>query len=236
MTGAGQEPHDLELAARDVGAVVDADAVVYLSGFQPAVDDATDEAHDDRVFDAAPFAHLDRRVEGGRDPHFWLDPVRFEAVTKAFTSFLAKRDPVHAAGYAAGRDHVLAQLRTLDGQLRAGLAWCRHHELVTSHEAFGYLAARYGLAQVGISGLAPEAEPSPAQLAGVSRFVETHDVDTIYFEPLVSSDIADTVASETGARTAVLDPLESLSRASAGDDYPGCDAVEPRDPSARPGV
>ncbi|MBV9951217.1 MAG: zinc ABC transporter substrate-binding protein [Acidimicrobiia bacterium] len=220
LTGAGQEPHDVELAARDVGAVVDADAVVYLRGFQPAIDDATHEAHDDRVFDAAPAADLDRRVEGGTDPHFWLDPVRFEAVTKAFASFLAQRDPAHAAAYATRRDHVVAQLHALDTQLRHGLASCRHDELVTSHEAFGYLAARYGLRQVGITGIAPEAEPSPRQLAAVSRFVDGHHVDTIYFEPLVSSDIADAVASETGARTAVLDPIESLSRASAGDDYP----------------
>jgi zinc transport system substrate-binding protein len=219
LTGAGQEPHDLELAARDVGAVVDADAVVYLHGFQPAVDDAVAEAHDDRVFDAAPTAELDRRVEGGTDPHFWLDPVRFEAVTEAFATFLTRRDPVHAEAYRARRDQVVGELRALDADLRAGLASCRHRDLVTSHRAFGYLAARYGLRQVGISGLAPEAEPSPAQLAKVSRFVEEHDVSTIYLEPLVSSDIADAVASETGARTAILDPIETLTDASGGDDY-----------------
>jgi zinc transport system substrate-binding protein len=219
LTGSGQEPHDLELAARDVAAVVDADAVVYLRGFQPAVDDAVGEAHEDRVFDAARSADLVRRAGSGTDPHFWLDPVRFEAVTGAFARFLAERDPAHADGYAARRARVVAQLRALDRQLHDGLGRCRRRELVTSHASFGYLAARYGLRQVSISGVAPEAEPSPAQLAEVSRLVEDHDVTAVYVEPLVSPDIADAVASEAGARTVVLDPIESLSDASPGRDY-----------------
>jgi zinc transport system substrate-binding protein len=92
---------------------------------------------------------------------------------------------------------------------------------VTSHAAFGYLARRYGLTQVGITGLAPDAEPSPADLARVSRLVRREGVRTVYYETLVSPDVARTVASETGARTAVLDPVEGLTKASAGRDYLG---------------
>jgi zinc transport system substrate-binding protein len=103
--------------------------------------------------------------------------------------------------------------------MAAGLADCTSTDLVTSHEAFGYLAARYGLHQVGISGLSPDAEPSPGAVAEVAAFVEEHDVRTIYYETLVSPAVAETVARETGAGTAVLDPLESLTDESAGDDY-----------------
>ncbi len=81
---------------------------------------------------------------------------------------------------------------------------------MTSHESFGYLAQRYGLTQIGITGLSPDEEPSPARLAEVTDFVNANDVRTIYFETLVDPSIAETVASETGASTAVLDPLEGL--------------------------
>jgi zinc transport system ATP-binding protein len=100
---------------------------------------------------------------------------------------------------------------------------------VTSHNAFGYLANRYGLRQVGIAGLSPESEPSPRELGTVTAFVRANRVRTIYYETLVSPDVARTVAAETGARTAVLDPLEGLSDASAGRDYPRRDAGQPRD-------
>ena len=89
---------------------------------------------------------------------------------------------------------------------------------MTSHAAFGYLADAYDLHQEGITGLSPEAEPSPAALARIARFVEDEGVRTIYAETLVSRD-ADTLARETGARVAVLDPIEGLTDESAGDDY-----------------
>jgi zinc transport system substrate-binding protein len=75
------------------------------------------------------------------------------------------------------------------------------------------------MAQVGIAGLSPDAEPDPQQLAAVADLVEREDVRTIYTETLVSPAVAQTVADETGAQTAVLDPLEGLTDESAGSDY-----------------
>jgi zinc transport system substrate-binding protein len=222
LTAGGQEPHDLELAPRDVAELVDADAVVYLSGFQPAVDAAVDQASPERVHDTADDADPDLEDDSGAtDPHFWLDPVRFRTVTRGFTAFLADRDPANADAYMAAGARVEAQLTDLDEDMQAGLEGCERRELVTGHEAFGYFASRYRLRQVGISGLSPEDEPSPADLADVTRFVEDHDVRTIYFETLASPDVAEAIASETGAATAVLDPIEGLTDASAGSDYLG---------------
>jgi zinc transport system substrate-binding protein len=110
-------------------------------------------------------------------------------------------------------------LDELDGALRTGLAHCANRYLVTSHNAFGYLARRYGLTQVGIAGLTPDAEPSPTDLARITRFVEHNHVKTIYFETLVSPDLAKTVAAESGAETDVLDPIEGLDRDSQGSNY-----------------
>jgi zinc transport system substrate-binding protein len=231
VTKPGAEPHDLELTPADVAAVSDADLVVYVHGFQPSLDEAVAEAGRDKVFDAADSADLDLTftpIEEGKaatdesgsvDPHFWLDPTRLTAVAAAFTDKLAKVDPDHAADYRTNLATFTGKLTDLDGRLRTGLASCANKDLVTSHNAFGYLARRYGLHQVGITGLTPEEEPSPTDLADVTRYVEAHHVRTIYFETLVSPAIAKTVADEAGVATEVLDPIEGLSDASQGKDY-----------------
>ena len=212
--------------------------VVHLSGFQPSVDDAVGEAQG-TVFDARRVGsarpHHRRRPRPRRgDDHGdagttarTATPIPTSGSTRpgwrrsprAFTSTLSKADPDHATAYRTNLRRLQRRLTGLDGDLRRGLADCASRDLVTSHAAFAYLARRYDLHQVPINGLSPEGEPSPADQAAVARFVEANDVRTIYFETLVSEDAAQTVADETGARTAVLDPIEGLSDTSQGDDY-----------------
>ncbi|MET9023194.1 metal ABC transporter substrate-binding protein [Actinopolymorpha sp. NPDC004070] len=158
-------------------------------------------------------------VASGKDPHFWLDPLRLAAVGDALARRLAAVDPGHADGFRANAARLRADLTTLDREFRTGLKTCRTRDLVTSHAAFGYLAHRYGLTQFGITGLSPEQEPSPAELSSAATFARRHDVRTIYHETLVSPAVAKTVARETGAASAVLDPLEGLTSESAGKDY-----------------
>jgi zinc transport system substrate-binding protein len=219
LTKAGAEPHDLELTPREIGRVIDADLVLYVDGFQPSVDHAVGETPRSHVLDLAPAADLDLRLGSGVDPHFWLDPVRMAPVARAVGQRLAEADPDHATGYRARTEEVVGRLLELDVAMTQGLATCDRRTIVTSHSAFGYLARRYGLAQVGITGLAPESEPSPSDMASVSRYVRDHQVTTIFFEALVSPAVAKAVAEETGVRTDVLDPLESISDQSQGDDY-----------------
>jgi zinc transport system substrate-binding protein len=222
LTKPGAEPHDLELTPRDVGAVQDADVVAYLSQFQPGVDEAVADATG-TVFDARRATDLlpaaGEGAAGATDPHFWLDPTKLAEVATGFADALADADPAHAADYRANAEALGVQLADLDAEMEAGLADCRRTDLVTSHEAFGYLARRYGLEQVGITGLTPEGDPTPKQLATVADFVERHGVTTVYFETLTSPAVAQTLAAEAGAQTAVLDPLEGLTDESKGADY-----------------
>ena len=230
LTKPGAEPHDLELSPKDVAAVDDAGLVVYLSGFQPAVDDAVKNQAAGRAFDVASAATLDRTVEADEgpeagtqvtDPHFWLDPKRLADVGDAIAKRLGEAQPAQADLFTKNAAALRTDLETLDAEFTQGLASCANKDLVTSHQAFGYLAARYGMTQVGITGLSPEAEPDAATLAKVTDFVRQNKVATIYYETLVSPDVAKTVAAETGAKTAVLDPLEGISDASAAQDYLG---------------
>jgi zinc transport system substrate-binding protein len=215
LTKAGAEPHDLELTPRDVAEVADADLVVYLRGFQPAVDTAVAEQAGERSYDVTDTARLDP----ASDPHFWLDPLRLADVADGLAERLAELAPDRAGDFARNAQSLRADLVALDRELSTGLATCASSDLVTSHAAFGYLAARYGLTPRGVTGLTPEEEPSPGAIARIADFVEANGVRTVYSETLVSPAVAETLARETGVRTAVLDPLEGLDDASAGDDY-----------------
>jgi zinc transport system substrate-binding protein len=204
LTPPGAEPHDLELTPRAVARVERAAVVLYLShGFQPAVSKAVEQAHGIRV-DVLAGLPLRRSLEQGlsADPHVWLDPLLYTRIARRIGSVL------HRPGSA-----FAAELRRLDREYRAGLRACARREIVTSHAAFGYLAARYGLTQVAITGLTPESEPSPKQLVLVIDLVRRTHANTVFFETLVSPRLADTVAREVGARTAVLDPIEGLTPA-----------------------
>jgi zinc transport system substrate-binding protein len=195
------------------------------------VDDAVRAQAADSSFDAATAADLSltytpieegATVEGQAgavDPHFWLDPTRYAAVAKALAARLTAASPADAALFTKNTDTLLADLTALDRDWSAATKTCDSRELVTSHNAFAYLGQRYGFSQLGITGLTPDSEPSPKALAEAIDFVRAHGVTTIYYETLVSPAIADTVAGETGAATAVLDPLEGLTTASAGTDY-----------------
>ena len=237
LTKPGAEPHDLELSPRQVATIAQADVVVYESHFQPAVDAAVDEQARKTAFDVSSAARLDlvavedghdhggeteeeHAGHGARDPHFWLDPLRYADVGDAIAARLAERDPAHAAAYRANAATFRASMTTLDGEFRTGLKSCAIDELVTSHAAFGYLSQTYGFHQESITGLTPDAEPSPAALAELTRHIRATGASTVYAETLVSEDVARTLARETGARLAVLDPIEGITSASAGRDYP----------------
>jgi zinc transport system substrate-binding protein len=205
LTPPGAEPHDLELTPQAVARIENAAVVLYLShGFQPAVSDAVKSASGSKVdiLQGLPLQPASGQEAGlTADPHVWLDPVLFQQIVRHIAAAL--RRPVHMA-------QLIANLRALDRDYRKGLAHCVRKDIVTSHAAFGYLARRYRLHQVAITGLTPEAEPTPKQLTHVTQLVRQTHATTVFFERLVSPRLADTVAREVGARTAVLDPIEGL--------------------------
>jgi len=221
----GAEPHDLELQPSQVAAIIDADLVLYLSGFQPSVDDVAGQQPPAKTLDVADIAALDAaatsvaiQVEPAeKDPHVWLDPTRLAATGLAVADRLAQIDPVHAGDYQAKAESLRGQLTALDGEYARGLANCVRRDIITSHAAFGYLASRYDLTQIAVTGLSPDEEASPERLAEVAQTARETGATTIFFETLVSNRVAQTVAEEIGAKAAVLDPIEGLEPGSTGD-------------------
>ncbi|KWX86403.1 hypothetical protein AMQ83_19135 [Paenibacillus riograndensis] len=160
---------------------------------------------------------------GGLDPHVWLAPSLAIKEVRTIEAALAAASPENAAAFQTNSDAYIAKLEQLDQDFKAGLKDTKRKDFITQHAAFGYLAKEYGLTQVPIAGLSPEQEPSAAQMAKIVEFAKAHKVKTIFFETLVSSGVADTIAGEIGAKSAVLNPIEGLTEAdrSSNLDYLG---------------
>lgn len=231
LTTPGGEPHDLELSISATAALTEAALVVYLDGFQPAVDDAVDTNVEGAALNASDVVELrptdenetghtaeDGHAHGEADPHFWLDPLLMADLTRAVADQLTELDPDHAVTYRANADDVVADLESIDAAYADGLADCPRDLVVVSHDAFGYLA-RYGLHLEAIAGLSPDAEPTPAALAALADLIEDEGVTTVFSERLASPALAETLATDLGVETAVLDPLEGLTDETKGEDY-----------------
>ena len=181
-------------------------------------EDHHDEDHHDEDHHAEGHHH---HHHGGVDPHVWLDPQNVMKEAAVVADALAKADPAHADAYRANAKKYQDELAALDKDMDAALSSLANKNLVVSHEAFGYLAARYGLTQIGIMGVDADAEPTPDRMAQLVEFIREHDVRTIYSEELVNPRLAEAIAAETGAVVRVLNPIEGLTAAQekAGYDY-----------------
>lgn len=249
LTPAGAEPHDLELSPKTVDALSSADAVIYLAGFQSAVDEAIEQQAPKTVIDVSPAVqlveagvdanhpseeedegtdeaqsseadgHEDHHHDMSADPHFWLDPVRMASAATLVGDKLAEANPANAEMYKTNAKALKDELTSLGNDLVSKTSTCQIKTFVTAHTAFGYLADRTGLTQVGISGLDPDSSPSPARLAEISQIAKDQGVTTIFTEALIDPKIAQTLADDLGITTAVLDPIESQTDPSK--DYSG---------------
>src|SRR3989338_1946516 len=155
------------------------------------------------------------------DPHIWLNPVLAKQEVMWIYSALSYVDPTHDAIYKQNAEAYINQLSALDEAYAHGLKTCANRTVVTSHEAFAYLAKQYKFETIAITGLSPEEEPSAGRLAEIAKLAKEKQIKYIFFETLVSPKLAQTLASEIGAQTLVFDPIEGVSEEdqAAGKNY-----------------
>ncbi len=203
----GVEPHDFEPTPKEVASLTRTRLIIYNgAGFEPWLEKLLPAVPADtvRVNTSAGLPLV------GKDPHVWLDPVLAARQVERILEGLNRADPDGRAVYATNGERLRADLDALHRRFAATLANCARRVFITTHAAFGYLARRYGLTQISISGLSPEAEPSAARLKTIVQEARRAGVPVIYFETLVSPRVAEVIAREVGARTAVLNPVEGL--------------------------
>ncbi|HSW81626.1 MAG TPA: zinc ABC transporter substrate-binding protein [Candidatus Saccharimonas sp.] len=209
ITPAGAEPHDFEPTPQTLLTTQNADLFIYNGGtMEPWVSKFLPDYKHVAV-KASEHIALHQTTEGN-DPHFWLDPVLAQQIVNNIRDGLGKVQPASKDYFAKNAAAYNKQLAALDTQIKNGLRTCQTRTIVTSHDAFSYYAERYGLNAVAIAGMDPSEEPSAAKLAELSDLVKQQNVQYVFFESLVSPKLADTIAQETGTKTAVFDPLEGL--------------------------
>jgi zinc transport system substrate-binding protein len=235
LTPPGSEAHDAELTPKSTESLGQADVVIYLGrGFQPAVQDGVsqlpasvtrldlldsvellpiqeEDGHSDGETHAEGEEHAEE-LDGGFDPHVWVDPANMVIMADAIASSLAALQPESAELFAANAKAYVGELNTLTADMTAGVATCASRIIVTGHEAFAYLAKRLDLTQIAIAGISPEIEPNPKDLEAIAKQAKEAGVKMVFFEEALPKDLAETVANEIGADTGSLNPVETLSQ------------------------
>lgn len=217
ITPAGAEPHDYEPSTQDIAQLEQANLIILNGNVEPWDDKIKANLEHTSVHILTAGEGLTTRTlteEGkkGTDPHVWLDPILAKQEVQKISDAIIAINPTHTEQYKANTKVLLEKLDQLDAAYKAGLSACTTKDIVTSHAAFGYLAAQYGLNQIPIAGLSPDEEPSAQSLVDTANFVRQHNVKYIFFESLVSPKLSQTIANETHAQTLELNPLEGLAQ------------------------
>lgn len=229
MVPAGTEPHDWEPSTTDITDLESADVFVYSgAGMEHWVDSVLGSLSNQNLISVEASKGItlregfkDEDGDVGTDPHVWLAPENAKVEMENIKNAFVEADPDNAADYEANYKKWSAECDTLDKEFRTGLENVSSHDIVVSHEAFGYLCDAYGLTQLGIEGIEADSEPDPARMAEIQDFVKANNVKVIFSEELVSPKVAQTIADATGAQMEELNPLEGLTdeEIAAGEDY-----------------
>ncbi|HEY9245660.1 MAG TPA: metal ABC transporter substrate-binding protein [Candidatus Methanoperedens sp.] len=213
LVPAGTEPHDWEPGAKDIIKIESARIFVYNgASLEPSIDNILKRIQSRELLVVDSSAGIELVKEGGRpDPHIWLDPILAVRQVENIEAAFVKADPGNSDYYKANALELKKELAALDMEISKELASARKKVFITSHTAFGYFALRYGLQQIAISGLSPNAEPGPAKIAEIVEIAKKNNVKYIFFETLASPKLSEVIAKEAGASTLVLNPIEGLS-------------------------
>lgn len=225
LVPSGTEPHDWEPQANDIAGLENADVFIYNgAGLEHWADSVLGSLQNKNLVTVEASSGISLlegkheaeekqadAKEASTDPHVWLSPVNAKKEMENIKNALAKADPSNKDTFEANYSKYAAMADELDNQFRQMTNNLKNKDLIVAHQAFGYLCKEYSLNQVAIEGLSPDSEPDAARMAEIIQFAKERKITTIFFEEMVSPKIAETIAKATGAKTAVLDPIEGLS-------------------------
>lgn len=228
---AGQDTHSFEPSPKDLAMIAEADVFIYatpymetwvpdvlesLAGSDVLVVEAgeaidlheDEEAHAEDEHGAEEDDH-DHAV----DPHIWLDPIHAQTMVQSIAEAMSEADPEHAARFQQNAEGYSAELAELDLDYQEALSGAANRTFVVQHAAFGYLARRYDLEEVSVSSFTQNQEVNPAKIAEIGHFMDEHGLSVIYYQDSASSQVAKTLAAETGAELETLYAIEGIPQA-----------------------
>ncbi|MDR4511906.1 MAG: metal ABC transporter substrate-binding protein [Nitrososphaeraceae archaeon] len=216
----GVEPHDWEPSPQKISQLQNADLIIYNGiGFDSWLKDRVDKS---KLVDVSDGVHLielqqedkeSTNVKSSFDPHIWLDPIIAKNISKSISSYLIKLDPANSDYYKQNTERFVEQLDLLDYNIKKSISDCKLNEFISFHEAFQYLANRYGLTQYSVQGLSPEGEILPQQISKIISLAKNLNISTIYSEDLRDPRLAEILASEIpNGNVLVLSPIEGIDK------------------------
>ncbi|MBH5318088.1 zinc ABC transporter substrate-binding protein [Paenibacillus sp. GSMTC-2017] len=232
LIAAGIEPHDWTPKSQDLNRASKAELFLYhgagletwandfLKGLSKDSGVATKEmslgiplinSKEEEVHDHAEEDH-GHEHSSDIDPHTWVSPKSALILAKNVKDSLIEADSANTDYYVANYELVKEKIAKLDSEYTSQLATAKQRNMVVSHHAFGYLARDYDLNQIAIMGISPDAEPRAQDIMKIAKFVKENDVKYIFFEELVSDQLATMLAGEANVKTMVLNPLEGLTK------------------------
>ena len=218
LVPAGVEPHDWEPKPKTLAGLQESDMLVYngagmeawLEDFLPSLQKAgvktvnTSTGLELLPFDEKNEEENHKGEELAYDPHVWVSPVKYKQQAQNVLNALIEIDAANQDYYKSNYNKLTVELDKLDSDYRQAVASFKTKVFIVSHSAFEYLAKEYGLTQLPIRGVTPQAEPSPAKLAELVQICRENNIKYIFFESLVSPKLSETLANEVGAETLVL--------------------------------
>ena len=157
-------------------------------------DDHNDHGHDDHG-----------HGHGSFDPHIWLDPANAKVIVKKITNQLSKIDKDNASTYKANSKKVIKDLDGLIKEVKNEIN--KDASFVVFHDAYQYFEKRFGLSVIGALTVNPDVMPGAEQLSEIREVIEHEKAKCIFSEPQFNPNIINSIASDTGVKTGVLDPL-----------------------------
>ncbi len=208
----GVEPHDWEPTPRDIERLRDYDLLIYQSAnFEPYIESIRSNIEVSEGFIMLESAG---NLIKGNDPHTWLDPLLAKEQVINIMNTLISIDGSNEGYYRSNAESYLKRLDDLHAKFVEGLSECKVREFITMHAAYTYLADRYNLRMITISGIEPEHDVAPSKIREVIDAARIHGLDVVYTEEGLDDRLVNALADEIGARVLTLSPVEVVDEGS----------------------
>lgn len=226
----GSEPHEYEPSMREIADVESGDIFIFngaemepwaeklsdnlekkgiksinLSQHVELIKAEEDDGHDEHGED-------DDHDHGLYDPHIWLDPINMDMMAYQIMQEFSKLDKANENFYKENYADFSEKIKELDLAYSSQLENRNRDTILVSHQAFSYLAKRYGLKQIAVTGITPQEEPSPKTLAKLLDTIENEKFEFIFLETLASPKVVELLAKEGDLKILELNPIAGLTK------------------------
>ena len=212
--------HDYQLVPADMKVLEKADIfVINGAGMESFLDKVVSQLPDLEIIEASKGIPLLKDEHGEDNPHVWVSISGAIREVRNIAEGLAGLDPENAELYRKNGEEYVKKLEALKEKMHEALKDIKTRDIVTFHEAFPYFAQEFGLNVVAVVEREPGSEPSAGELAETIRIIKDLDVRVLFAEPQYSTRAADSIASQTGAKVYILDPVVTGPKDAAPDSY-----------------